>query len=59
MDQIMIEVDYPHSACAFPNMPEVALELCRVAKLDREERYKLLRGNAIEAYGLARNGITR
>jgi predicted TIM-barrel fold metal-dependent hydrolase len=59
MDQIMIEVDYPHSACAFPNMPEVALELCRVAKLDREERYKLLRGNAIEAYGLARIGITR
>jgi hypothetical protein len=30
-----------------------------VAKLDREEQYKLLRGNAIEAYGLARIGITR
>jgi predicted TIM-barrel fold metal-dependent hydrolase len=57
MDQIMMEVDYPHSACAFPNVTEVALDLCRQGGLNESERYKLFRGNAINAYGLGRFGI--
>jgi predicted TIM-barrel fold metal-dependent hydrolase len=58
MGQIMMEVDYPHSACSFPNVVEVATGLADVAGLNNEERYKLFRGNAIEAYGLERIGIT-
>ena len=57
MGQIMMEVDYPHSACAFPNVVEVATGLAEVAGLDAQERHKLFRGNAIEAYGLERLGI--
>jgi len=59
MDQIMIEVDYPHSACAFPNAPQVVLDLCKEGGLNAEERYKLFRGNAIKAYGLERMGISK
>lgn len=59
MGQIMMEVDYPHSACSFPNVVEVATNLADVAGLNTEERYKLLRGNAIDAYGLERIGISR
>jgi hypothetical protein len=58
MDQIMLEVDYPHSACAWPHVVEVGLGLCEAAGLSAEERYKLFRGNAIVAYGLDRFGIT-
>ena len=57
MDQIMLEVDYPHSACAYPHIVEVAEGLCTGAGLNTEERHKLLRGNAIQAYGLERLGI--
>jgi predicted TIM-barrel fold metal-dependent hydrolase len=57
MDQIMLEVDYPHSACAFPNVVEVALDLSTTAGLNDEEQRKLFRGNAIEAYGLERLGL--
>jgi predicted TIM-barrel fold metal-dependent hydrolase len=57
VDQIMLEVDYPHSACAFPNVAEVARELSRTARLNEEEQHKVLRGNAIKAYGLERLGI--
>ena len=55
----MMEVDYPHSACAFPNVVAVATELADVAGLNAEERYKFFRGNAIEAYGLERIGISQ
>jgi predicted TIM-barrel fold metal-dependent hydrolase len=57
MSQIMIEVDYPHSACHYPHVLETGLALCAEAGLDDAERYQLFRGNAIEAYGLARFGI--
>ena len=57
MDQIMIEVDYPHSACAYPNIVEVAAGLAETAKLNAEEQWKFFRGNAIAAYGLDRIGI--
>jgi len=57
MDQIMMEVDYPHSACAFPHVVEVASKLAATAGLNEKERYKFFRGNAIVAYGLDRIGI--
>jgi predicted TIM-barrel fold metal-dependent hydrolase len=57
MGQIMMEVDYPHSACSFPNVVEVATGLANTAGLNDEERYRFFRGNAIEAYGLQRLGI--
>jgi predicted TIM-barrel fold metal-dependent hydrolase len=59
MDQITFEVDYPHSATSFPHTAERAQQMCDAAGLTSEERYKLLRGNAIRAYGLERFGITR
>jgi predicted TIM-barrel fold metal-dependent hydrolase len=59
MGQIMMEVDYPHSACSFPNVVEVATGLADTAGLNEEERYKFFRGNAIEAYGLDRIGIEK
>jgi predicted TIM-barrel fold metal-dependent hydrolase len=59
MGQIMMEVDYPHSACSFPNVVEVATGLADTAGLNAEERYKFFRGNAIDAYGLERMGIAR
>ncbi len=55
----MMEVDYPHSACSFPNVVEVATGLADIAGLNAEERYKFFRGNAIEAYGLERKGIAK
>ena len=58
MDQIMLEVDYPHSACAYPHVVETGLGLCQSAGLNEAERYKLFRGNAIQAYGLERFGIS-
>jgi predicted TIM-barrel fold metal-dependent hydrolase len=57
MDQILFEVDYPHADTTFPHTEKVAAELCRAAKLTDEETYKLLRGNAITAFGLQRFGI--
>jgi hypothetical protein len=59
MDQITFEVDYPHSATSFPRTAERAQQMCEAAGLTSEERYKLLRGNAIRAYGLERFGISR
>ena len=59
MGQIMMEVDYPHSACSFPNVVEVASGLADIAGLNAEERYKFFRGNAIDAYRLERIGIAK
>jgi len=58
MDQICFETDYPHADSTFPRSKEVATEICDKAGLDDGERYKLLRGNAIKAFGLDRLGIT-
>lgn len=57
MGQIMMEVDYPHSACSFPNVVQVATGLADTAGLNEKERHMFFRGNAIEAYGLERIGI--
>jgi predicted TIM-barrel fold metal-dependent hydrolase len=58
MDQIMFEVDYPHGDSTWPRSKERAEHLARAASLSEEELYKLVRGNAIECYGLERFGIT-
>ncbi len=59
MDQICFETDYPHADSTFPHSKKVAADICAQAGLDETETYKLLRGNAIEAFGLARFGITQ
>jgi predicted TIM-barrel fold metal-dependent hydrolase len=58
MGQICFETDYPHADSTFPRSKEVAAEICSKAGLDDDERYQLLRGNAIRAFGLQRFGIT-
>ena len=56
---ILFETDYPHSDGTFPHSRKIAHELFVAAGMDAEECYKVLRGNAIEAYGLARFGISK
>jgi len=58
MDQICFEVDFPHADSTFPHTLEVATRICDAAGLADEEIYKLMRGNAIECFGLERFGIT-
>jgi predicted TIM-barrel fold metal-dependent hydrolase len=58
MDQICFETDYPHADSTFPHSKKVVEDICTQAGLDADERYKLLRGNAITAFGLERFGIT-
>lgn len=58
MEQIMFEVDFPHADSTFPGSRQAADRLCARAGLDEQERYRLLRGNAIEVYGLERFGIS-
>jgi len=58
MDQITFETDYPHADSTFPHSAKIAQDMCDKAGLNGEERWKLLRGNAINAFGLERFGIT-
>lgn len=58
MEHITFEVDYPHSDSTYPHSAETAQKICDEAGLDEHERYLLVRGNAIRAYGLERFGIT-
>ena len=58
MDQICFEVDFPHADSTFPHTLAVANRICDAAGLADEEVYKLMRGNAIECFGLERFGIT-
>jgi predicted TIM-barrel fold metal-dependent hydrolase len=59
LDHILFETDYPHSDGTFPHSRKIAHELFVAAGMDAEACYKVLRGNAIEAYGLQRFGITK
>jgi len=59
IDQICFETDYPHADSTFPHSKKVAAAITAQAGLDAEETYKLLRGNAIRAFGLERFGITK
>jgi predicted TIM-barrel fold metal-dependent hydrolase len=58
IDQICFETDYPHADSTFPHSKKVATDICAGAGLDATETYKLLRGNAITAFGLERFGIS-
>ena len=58
VDQILFETDYPHSDGTFPHSRKVAHSMFAAAGMDAEECYKVIRGNAIEAFGLDRFGIT-
>jgi hypothetical protein len=58
MDKITFEVDFPHADSTYPETERVATEICRNAGLNADEIYRLMRGNAIRAFGLERFGIT-
>ena len=58
MDQICFETDYPHADSTFPHSKEILTKICAEAGLNEAEIYKLTRGNAIQAFGLERFGIT-
>lgn len=58
IDMILFETDYPHSDGTFPHSRKVAHELFVAAGMDAEECRKVLRDNAIAAYGLERFGIS-
>lgn len=57
MGQIMFETDYPHTDSTFPDSAAVAERMVKTAGLNEDETRALLRGNAIECYGLARYGL--
>jgi len=58
VDQILFETDYPHSDGTFPHSRKIARELFVAAGMNADECRKVLRSNAIAAYGLGRFGIT-
>lgn len=58
IDMILFETDYPHSDGTFPESLKVARNLFAEAGMNAEECHKVLRGNAIECYGLERFGIS-
>jgi predicted TIM-barrel fold metal-dependent hydrolase len=48
IDNVLIEMDYPHSDTTWPRSLEIALE--QVASLTDEEKWKVLAGNAIRLH---------
>ena len=58
MDQIMIEIDFPHSDSTFPHSEKVVSDLAAGACLSEEETRLLVRGSAIACFGLERFGIS-
>ena len=60
MDQICFETDYPHADSHLPALARRSPQrhLRRRPASTTSESYKLLRGNAITAFGLERFGIT-
>lgn len=59
MSSILFETDYPHADGTWPDSRAVAHRLCEHAGMDASEVHALLRGNAIEAFGLERFGFDR
>jgi predicted TIM-barrel fold metal-dependent hydrolase len=51
IDNVMIEMDYPHSDSTWPHSLDVALE--QVANLTDEEKWKVLAGNAMRLHSFA------
>jgi predicted TIM-barrel fold metal-dependent hydrolase len=58
MGQIMFETDYPHSDSTWPACQDVARRITESAGLSPKETWQLLRGNAIECFGLERLGVS-
>ena len=58
MSQLMFETDYPHTDSTFPHSAAVAERMVTEAGLDETETHALLRGNAIDCYGLERYGLS-
>ena len=58
MSQIMIETDFPHGDSTYPNSKALVEKIVAEAQLNDHETWQLVRGNAIECYGLQRFGIT-
>jgi predicted TIM-barrel fold metal-dependent hydrolase len=57
--QILVETDYPHTDSTYPHSEKVLSELVTEAGLSDDETTRVLRTNAIAAYGLDRYfGIT-
>jgi hypothetical protein len=50
IDNLMFEVDYPHSDTTFPNSRQIATE--RFSQVPADEAYKIFRGNAIRLFNL-------
>lgn len=57
MNQIMFETDYPHNDSTWPHTADVVERMVTAAGLTDTETRQLLRGNAIECYGLNRYGL--
>jgi predicted TIM-barrel fold metal-dependent hydrolase len=55
--QVCFETDYPHSVMLYPNSTQIAHEQLAAAGLSDVDQYRVLRGNAIKAFGLERVGI--
>jgi predicted TIM-barrel fold metal-dependent hydrolase len=49
-DNVMIEVDYPHSDTTWPHSLKLAHERLDAAGLTREQQFKVMRGNAEKLY---------
>lgn len=58
LEHILFEADYPHTDGTFPHTRKMIHEAMAIAGMDADECYAVLRGNAINAYGLDRFGIT-
>jgi predicted TIM-barrel fold metal-dependent hydrolase len=50
VDNVTYESDYPHSDSTWPHTAKLAEQ--QMASLTEEQRYKVLRGNAIKLYSL-------
>jgi hypothetical protein len=57
MSQFLFETDYPHGDSTWPRSAEVAEEMVQAAGLTEAETRQLLRGNAIDCFGLGRYGL--
>lgn len=55
IDNVMVEVDYPHTDSTWPNSHKVLAE--QLAHLSEEDRYKVTRGNAEKLFSFKPSGI--
>jgi predicted TIM-barrel fold metal-dependent hydrolase len=58
LEQICWETDYPHSVASYPDSAAIAAKYCGEAGLSNLEIRKVMRDNAIRAFGLDRVGLS-